>query len=205
VDSPAVGRLPNILGRPGTDSAAAQVGLLALQRGAPLRLLHMRGRKLRRLWRVWMDPMTAKTVPAPKPDYRGMDLAALAEVFADTVREKRELDVRIAETNLVQVEIEQLLLAHFDAECRSKFSLADGGVLFLVPQVYCAVRDRRAFFGWVKANSKTELLSVNLRTLGRAVRDLLREGEPAPPGVEITLVERIGNRKIKEKKNDDCK
>lgn len=116
----------------------------------------------------------------------------VAYALARTLREEvsaREDELRIVENRAEQAlfdGLERLNLRQARHETLGLFSLND--------QANAKVNDAAALREWAVIE-RPELINVNRQSLGKIVRDTLKEGGELPPGVEPTFYRKISWRK----------
>ena len=130
-------------------------------------------------------------VEVAKAAYVGLGMKDLAEKFKEVKTALKEAKAEVEQLTITLEGLSQLLLVHFENLGLTSVKLDSGGTLgeWLAP--YSTVRDRDAFYEWLKANRPWERLTFPAPSLDRLVRELLEEGQPPPPGVEVFVKNRV--------------
>lgn len=121
-------------------------------------------------------------------DFGPKELAEKFKEVKDAIKASKD------QTEQLTVTLEglsQLLLVRFEALGFTSVKLDSGGTLSEWISPYSHVKDRDTFYTWLKENRPWERLTFPAPSLDRMVRELLEEGQPPPPGVEVFVKNRV--------------
>ena len=68
--------------------------------------------------------------------------------------------------------------------------------------VYSYVKDKMAFYGWIRETGQEDLFSVNYQTMNSMVKTSLVDGKEVPPGIEPYFKQSISIRGVKNLNGD---
>jgi hypothetical protein len=116
--------------------------------------------------------------------------------------EKKKLQALEKEQNLVIEAINQILVERLESEDLAKVSLSNGVTLSIKDDVYCTVRDKPAFYEWIKSTGQEDLFTVNFQTMSSMTKSMLVEGKEIPPGIKTYFKQSIHVRELKGLEDD---
>lgn len=105
---------------------------------------------------------------------------------------KRAFDAEIEELKQLQERRESFLKGELDRLGVESFKTAHG-TAFIDWKDSATVKDREAFFAWVKENDAFEFFES--RVSKTAVKQRLEEGSPPPPGVDYVKIKDVKVRR----------
>lgn len=108
-----------------------------------------------------------------------------AKRVADLRRRKDELDVLWKANNLLLEAYKQLLIDQLENEGVSTIKLDDGVAITVLSEPHAVMKDKAAIRRWAMENGHENDLQFMWQTLNSIVKDLLKDGESLPPGVEV--------------------
>ena len=108
-----------------------------------------------------------------------------------------ELDAKLSVLNVQKNALTYLFTERFEEDDVTSMKFDDGVMLSEAPEPYPNVKDRATLIAWVKETGQEELLTLNFQTLASMCKQLLLDGKPIPPGVDIYMKSKLSARGIK--------
>lgn len=108
-----------------------------------------------------------------------------------------ELDAKISVLNVQKNALTYLFTERFEEDDVTSMKFDDGVMLSEAPEPYPNVKDRATLVAWIKSTGQEDLLTLNFQTLASMCKQLLLDGKPIPPGVDIYMKSKLSARGIK--------
>lgn len=114
----------------------------------------------------------------------GISIRTLGMVYASARIEKKRLEAEVKAQNLIIASMEQELIDMMESQDFTSVKIDGGMGISIKDDIYCTVKDRQGFLGWIGENDMEDLLSVNYQTMSAMAKGRLISGEPLPTGIE---------------------
>lgn len=138
-----------------------------------------------------------KKLDLVKRKFKKEDLDYLSKAFMNLKNEKKLIEVSLSEVNTSLEALQEEIFSRLMDENLEKIKTQDGTTLFAQVTPYPSVKDRPAFFAWVKKNKAEHLLTYSHQGLKSLALSIEEEGGKQPDGVVVFKKETIGYRSAK--------
>jgi len=122
-----------------------------------------------------------------------MKIGELIDKMFELREKKRELNEQIKTINDAIETLEQSVIAHMELEGITR-ATGTKATASIKADVYPSVVDKEAFAEWLVKNKRFELLPA--RVNAAPVREMLKEENITPPGVEVFTKTRLNLRRL---------
>lgn len=129
---------------------------------------------------------------------RDLDNTQLQEMYIKVRRELDTLEAKVSVLETQKAALTYLFTQRFEEDDVTSMKFANGVTLGESVEPLPNVKDKPALMAWTKANGMEELLTWNYQTLASMVKQLLLEGKPVPPGVEVFMKQKLTARGLKD-------
>ena len=128
---------------------------------------------------------------------RDLNNTQLKGLYVQVRQQIDELDAKLSVLNVQKNALTYLFTERFEEDDVTSMKFDDGVMLSEAPEPYPNVKDRATLIAWVKETGQEELLTLNFQTLASMCKQLLLDGKPIPPGVDIYMKSKLSARGIK--------
>lgn len=129
---------------------------------------------------------------------RDLDNTGLCDMYVVIRKQLDELEAKVAVFEVQKAALTYLFTNRFEEDDVTSMKFANGVTLGESVEPLPNVKDREALVNWIKATGQEELLTINYQTLASICKQLLLEGKPIPPGVEIYMKQKLTARGLKQ-------
>ena len=128
---------------------------------------------------------------------RDLNNTQLKGLYVQVRQQIDELDAKLSVLNVQKNALTYLFTERFEEDYVTSMKFDDGVMLSEAPEPYPNVKDRATLVAWIKSTGQEDLLTLNFQTLASMCKQLLLDGKPIPPGVDIYMKSKLSARGIK--------
>lgn len=128
---------------------------------------------------------------------RDLNNTQLKGLYVQVRQQIDELDAKLSVLNVQKNALTYLFTERFEEDDVTSMKFDDGVMLSEAPEPYPNVKDRATLVAWIKSTGQEDLLTLNFQTLASMCKQLLLDGKPIPPGVDIYMKSKLSARGIK--------
>lgn len=128
---------------------------------------------------------------------RDLDNTELQEMYVKVRKELNELEAKVSVLETQKAALTYIFVQRFEEDDVTSMKFANGVTLGESVEPLPNVKDRTALTNWIKETGQEELLTLNYQTLASITKQLLLEGKPVPPGVEVFMKQKLTARGLK--------
>ena len=128
---------------------------------------------------------------------RDLNNTQLKGLYVQVRQQIDELDAKLSVLNVQKNALTYLFTERFEEDNVTSMKFDDGVMLSEAPEPYPNVKDRATLVAWIKSTGQEDLLTLNFQTLASMCKQLLLDGKPIPPGVDIYMKSKLSARGIK--------
>lgn len=130
---------------------------------------------------------------------RDLDNTQLCELYVQVRKQLDQLEAQVSVLEIQKAALTYIFTNRFEEDDVTSMKFANGTTLGESVEPLPNVKDRTALVNWIKTTGQEELLTLNYQTLASMVKQLLLEGKPIPPGVEVFMKQKLTARGLKQK------
>lgn len=130
---------------------------------------------------------------------RDLDSTQLCERYAGVRKQIEDLEGQLSVLETLEAAITYLFVNRFEEDDVTSMKFSNGVTLGESVEPLPNVKDRAALTSWIKSTGQEDLLTLNYQTLRSVVKQMLIEGKPLPPGVEVFMKQKLTARGLKTK------
>ncbi len=130
---------------------------------------------------------------------RDLDNTELCEFYVHVRKQLEDLEAQVAVLEVQKAALTYLFTNRFEDDDVTSMKFANGVTLGESVEPLPNVKDRTVLTEWIYNTNQEELLTLNYQTLASLVKQLLLEGKPLPPGVEVYMKQKLTARGLKTK------
>jgi hypothetical protein len=135
--------------------------------------------------------------PSNKLRVRDLNNSQLAELYKQVRKQMDELDARLSVLETQKAALTHVFVQRFEEDDVTSMKFADGVTLSENVEPLPNVKNREELYKWIKQEKLIDLLTINYQTLASLVKQLLLEGKPIPPGVEVYMKQKLSAKGLK--------
>jgi hypothetical protein len=148
---------------------------------------------------IVLDSSAFPEDPSSKLRVRDLDNTQLCEIYVTLRRSIDELEAKLSVLEVQKAALTYLFTNRFEADDVTSVKFSNGITLREGIEPLANVKDRDALHKWINETGQAELFTVNYQTLNSVVKQMLLEGKPIPPGIEVFMKQKLSAVGLKQK------
>lgn len=140
---------------------------------------------------IVLDSPAFPAEPENKMRVRDLDNTQLKGLYVQVRKALDDLEAKVSVLETQKAALTYLFVQRFEEDDVTSQKFSDGVTLRENVEPLPNVKDRSALYGWIKEKKMIDLLTINYQTLKSMCNQLLLEGNPLPPGVEIYMKQKL--------------